>query len=137
MKKIWYVDVDGVLADFHNTPHTFKDIASREWIANLPPFMHNVDTVNALIASGESVYIISKVVNKSAKQGRIEWLKKYLPMLPKHRIILLVGSGNKANYRKTKKGTLIDDDIKNCKQWSKAGLEYIHIVNKGDMIEGL
>lgn len=35
----------------------------------------------------------------------------------------------------TTEGILIDDDIKNCGQWAKAGHTYIHLQTKGEQIK--
>lgn len=118
-RKVYYFDMDGVLANFHKEPYNFHKASSREWIANLEPFMNNVQVVKKLIAQGKSVYINSLAASENAKQGKIEWLKKYLPEIKANHIIIIVGSGKKAEYMKTKTGILVDDKLANCKQWAK------------------
>lgn len=134
MRKVYYFDVDGVLANFHKEPFSFRNAINREWISNLEPFIENVNLVRELLANKKSVYIITKAASEQAKLGKLDWFQKYIPELDTKRIIVIVGSGNKANYMKTKHGILIDDDIKNCKQWAKAGHEYIHLEIKGQPI---
>lgn len=131
----YYFDVDGVLANFHKEKFNYKNAISREWIANLEPFIENVNLVKELLANKKSVYIITKAASEQAKLGKLDWFKKYIPELEPKRIIVIVGNGNKANFMKTKNGILIDDDMKNCKQWAKAGQKFIHLEVKGMKIE--
>lgn len=49
-------------------------------------------------------------------------------------MICIVGNGNKAEHMKTTDGILIDDDIKNCRQWARAGHMYIHLQTKDEQI---
>ena len=133
-RTTYYFDVDGVLANFHKEKFEYKNAINREWISNLEPFMENVNLVKELLANKKSVYIITKAASEEAKLGKFDWFKKYIPELDAKRIIVIVGHGNKANFMKTKNGILIDDDIKNCRQWAKAGHKYIHLEIKGEKI---
>ena len=56
-RKVYYFDMDGVLANFHKEPYSYANAISREWIANLDPFMGAIGVVKRLIAEGKSVYI--------------------------------------------------------------------------------
>lgn len=118
-RKVYYFDMDGVLANFHKEPYKYANAINREWIANLEPFMNNVAVVKRLIAEGKSVYINSMAASEEAKQGKIDWLAKYLPEIKASHIIILVGAGKKAEAMKTKTGILVDDKLANCKQWTK------------------
>ena len=133
-RTTYYFDVDGVLANYHKDAFNVKNAFNREWIANLEPFIENVNLVRELIANNKSVYIITKAACEQAKLGKLDWFKKYIPELDVKRIIVIVGHGNKAEFMKTKEGILIDDDIKNCRQWARAGHEYIHLEIKGQKI---
>lgn len=97
--------------------------------------MHNVKVVKQLIKQGYSVYISTKAASEQAKQGKIDWLSKYIPELPQDKIICIVGNGNKAEHMGTAEGILVDDDIKNCRQWAKAGHTYTHLQTKGEQIK--
>ena len=126
----YYFDMDGVLANFHKEPYNFANAISREWIANLEPFMENVKIVRNLIAKGERVYILSKAARETSKMGKIEWLARYIPELKAENIIIIVGNGKKVDYIK-EDGILVDDDIKNINPWIKAGHPAIHVEVKG------
>lgn len=134
-KQIYYFDMDGVLCNFHKEPYKYENAINRNWIANLEPFMYNVELVKELIAKGESVYILTACASEQAKLGKFDWLAKYLPEIKRNRIIVLVGNGKKVDKRKTKKGILIDDCEKNLKPWAKAGLPTYWVKEKGAKIE--
>lgn len=131
----YYWDMDGVLCNFHKEPYSYANAINRNWIANLDPFMDNVNTLRTMLRQGKSVYILTKSASKEARQGKIDWLAKYVPELPKHRFICIVGYGKKVDYMRTKQGILIDDDIKNIKQWSKQGHGFIHVETKGQKVQ--
>lgn len=134
MKKIYYFDMDGVLANFHAEPYNPRNAMSRKWIANLAPFTSTVNTVKQLIAEGNSVYINSLAASEDAKQGKLDWLAKYLPEIKRSHVIIIVGNGKKAEHMKTKHGILVDDKLANCKQWTKiSGQPAIWVENKGEV----
>lgn len=134
-KKVYYFDMDGVLANFHKEPYKYSNAINREWIANLEPFTEAIALVKSLIAEGKSIYINSLAASEEAKQGKIEWLAKYLPEIKINHIIIIVGSGKKANYMKTKTGILVDDKESNCKQWTKiSGQPAIWVEQRGKVI---
>ena len=125
--------MDGVIANFHKEPYKYTNAINREWIANLEPFMENVEIVRNLVIT-ENVYILSKAANEDAKLGKLEWLARYIPELNRNHIIIIVGNGKKVDYIRTENGFLIDDDMKNINPWRKAGFDYIYIEEKGAKI---
>ena len=131
--KNYYIDMDGVIANFHKEPYKYTNAINREWIANLEPFMENVEIVRNLVIT-ENVYILSKAANEDAKLGKLEWLARYIPELNRNHIIIIVGNGKKVDYIRTENGILIDDDMKNINPWRKAGFDYIYIEEKGAKI---
>ena len=130
----YYFDMDGVIANFHKEPYKYINAINRQWIANLEPFMENVNVIKSLIARGENVYILSKAASENAKLGKIDWLAKYIPELNIDKIIIIVGNGKKCDYIKTKTGVLIDDDKTNINQWVKAGYQGILLKTKGEKV---
>ena len=130
-----YWDMDGVLANFHKAFAENKETAlKRETMADLEPFMENVNTVKALIAAHEIVYILTVAANEDGKQGKIDWLTKYIPELDMNNFICIVGRGKKVNFIR-EAGVLIDDDAKNTKAWVAAGYEAITLETKGEAVK--
>ena len=130
----YYVDMDGVIANFHKEKYSYANAINRQWIANLEPFMHNVNVIKNLIATGNTIYILTKAASENAKLGKIDWLAKYLPEITIDRFICIVGNGKKVDYIK-EDGTLIDDDKKNTTPWEKAGHKAVLLMNKGELIK--
>ena len=126
----YYFDMDGVLANFHKNYTDRAQAFSREFLANLDPFAENVQTVRNLIADGAHVYILTKAASESAKAGKIDWLAKYIPEITAEQLICIVGSGRKVDFVR-EAGVLVDDDIKNIRQWVKGGFEGYLVETKG------
>ena len=133
-RTVYYFDIDGVLANFHKEPYKFTNTINREWIANLDPFVENVELVRELIRNGKIVYILSKAASENAKLGKLDWLAKYIPELNLKRVIVIVGNGKKVDFMRTKTGVLIDDDIKNTRPWIKAGHKAITLEYRGQTV---
>lgn len=135
--KAYYFDMDGVLVNFHKDfdyKKRAQQALNREWMANLEPFEENVNLVKRLIAVKAKVYILTAAANEAAKQGKIDWLGKYIPELDLENFICIVGSGKKVDYIK-EDGVLFDDDKKNINPWIKAGHEAVLLETKGQAIE--
>ena len=81
----YYFDMDGVLADFHRDYHDREQAYSFDYLANLPVFSENVETLNALIMRGENCYILTKAASEDAMRGKLVWLAKYVPMMKKEK----------------------------------------------------
>lgn len=133
-RRVYYFDMDGVIANFHKEPYKYANAINREWIANLEPFAENVELVRNLIKNNKSVYILSKAASEEARLGKLDWLAKHIPELNPKRVIVIVGNGKKVDYMVTKTGILVDDDLKNIRPWTKAGHRAIHLEIKGQAI---
>ena len=134
MKQVFYWDMDGVLADFHTAYAKDRAVAlKRDAMANLKPFTENVAIINDMIAQGITCYILTKAANADGAQGKIDWLKKYVPTMDIDHIIIIT-KGRKVDHMK-EEGILIDDDATNCKQWNKAGYTSIYLETKGQRVE--
>ena len=131
----YYFDMDGVLTNFHKEKYSYANASNREWIANLEPFIENVNVVKDLIHNGNKVYILSKAATEQAKEGKFDWLKKYIPEIAIENIIVIVGNGKKVDYIQTNDGILVDDDIKNVRPWRKGGYKAILLETKGEKID--
>ena len=130
-----YWDMDGVLANFHKAFATNKGTAlQRKAMANLEPFMENIETVKALIKNGEMVYILTAAANEQGKLGKLDFLAKWLPEFDTNNFICIVGHGKKVDYMK-EEGILIDDDMKNIRPWRKAGFTAIYLKTKGEAVQ--
>lgn len=135
-RGVYYFDMDGVIANFHKEPYKYANAINRNWIANLEPFMNNIEVIHELIASGKSVYILTKAASEEARLGKMDFLAKYIPELDlKKRFICIVGNGKKVDYMRTKTGTLVDDDMKNIRPWAQKGLGYIFLETKGATVK--
>lgn len=131
MRNIYYFDMDGVLANFHEHKDGWKVSGNYDFIRNLRPFEDSVNLVNSLIASGIEVYISSLCRNEIARQAKIDWLSEYIPSLDLDHIIILTGNAKKNEYMRTSEGILVDDKKANVSAWRKAGFKAVWVEEKG------
>lgn len=117
-RYVYYIDLDGVLADFNSVPNAVKLFRhTPKFFLKLKPILKNVAAVNELIESGAEVYILSSSPNKRCDTDKILWCKIYLPKLPISHIIIIRLGENKADHMVSENGILFDDYGKNCRQW--------------------
>lgn len=129
----YYWDMDGVLANFHKAYATNKAVAlSRKAMADLEPFAENVATVRALIAAGNTCYILTKAANTEGAQGKVEWLARYIPEMDEAHTIIIT-KGRKVDFIR-EAGILVDDDPTNTRQWVRGGYEAITLTVKGEAV---
>lgn len=116
-KTCYYIDMDGVLADFFAVENAVKRCFWEEnFFLNLEPIQENVDALRAFIAASGNVRILSTSKDERTDADKRAWLAKYLPEIPAERIIF-ARSNNKKKFMATKRGILIDDNAKNCHSW--------------------
>lgn len=136
---IYYIDMDGVLVDlaaglrgskYHwKTPEALVQMigatddpeATRKFYLSLPK-TQEADAIwkeaNKLAPKG--VYILTAVPNIAGlDEAKMEWVLDNLS--PPPRDILMVGHRQKSQYAKGPESILVDDDLGNIKQWTKAG----------------
>lgn len=132
MKKRYFIDMDGVLAEYNFDLPSFETLYEEFYFITRPPQQNIVDAARQLIARGEEVFILSAVLKESeyALFEKHDWLDKYLPEVNcKHRIFTICGEDKIAYvpHFDTKTDILVDDFGENCRVWGKAGGEYVKV----------
>lgn len=122
MKTI-YCDMDGVLADFNAEKNAVERFAvEKGFFMRLKPIRKNLIKIKRLIKQGFDVKIISASPNLSADIDKLAWVRKYLPELTIHDVIITRVGENKAEYVKDiENAILLDDYGKNCAEWRSSG----------------
>jgi len=134
MKKILYVDMDGVIVDFESAiPKLEPDVRKRyeQDKDEIPGIFSLMDPMPGAIKSVEflakhfDLYILSTSPwnNPSAATGKVEWVRKYLPVVAYKRLIL-------SHHKNLNKGDYIIDD-RTKRGVDKFDGEHIHFGQKG------
>lgn len=126
MRKIIFLDLDGTLARFNVRNSLKRFDKEKGFFAKLLAYK-NIEVVNEL-AKTKQLFIISASPNAQADNDKMEWIKKYLPNLPKENITLCRLGENKAKIIENKYSIvidsnclLLDDYTKNLREWEAVG----------------
>jgi len=95
MKKILYIDMDGVIVDYHSAKPSQEDIKKYGSDDNVPGLYKKMKSMpNAIEAVQKlseyyDIYILSTAPwdNTSAWSDKLDWVKKYLPFMKKRLIL--------------------------------------------------
>ncbi len=140
-KKCLFVDMDGVLCEYH-TDVSPKQLMAKGYFSSLKPREKTLQAVKGLLAYPEyDIFILSSVIKECCEQSKAEkneWLNKYLPEIPhNHRIFPLCGSDKAAAVKNIgKNDILIDDHSPNLFLWTKAGGTGIKVLNECNGLKG-
>lgn len=132
MKKlVYYVDMDGVLANFNREPRAverFRD--EKNFFYKLKPIKENTKTLKKLLVNNEC-YILTTSPNERADQDKRKWLDKYISKDVK--MIAIRPHEVKADYIKDldKLNILFDDYGVNVRAWREVENAKAYKIKKG------
>lgn len=133
MKKRLFVDMDGVLAKWHNV--SIEEVTKKGYFANLEPMYSVVDAIKKLIdkpINNYEVFILSSVfVDGHSETEKKEWLSKYIPNLnPNNRLFVPYGT-KKTDYlgETYPSDILLDDFTENLNSWHGVAVKLLNGIN--------
>jgi 5'(3')-deoxyribonucleotidase len=121
-KRVYYCDMDGVLADFNAEPNAVERFkVEKGFFANLKPITENLNAIKELILKGATVKILTTSPHRRADKDKAKWLKAN-----GLKVKVIYGRPNKAKIDYVKKSErkfaiLFDDYGKNLTEWSHGG----------------
>lgn len=132
-KKILFVDMDGVLANFDKgLQGDFKRMFKPGFFRNLEVMEDGLnETMQEIMEQGYTVKILSKACVKKSNpmflvqmMDKVEWIKEHIPCIDELNIIIQATDESKGDIVEMYKGHecfLIDDYSKNLAEWGLAG----------------
>lgn len=132
-KKILFVDMDGVLANFDKgIGNDLNKMFEPGFFFTLEPMEQDLnETIQEIQKQGYTVKILSKAcVAKEDKRfkgqvmDKVKWINKYIPCIDELNIIITdthTSKGDIVEMYKHHECILIDDYSKNLAEWSFAG----------------
>lgn len=128
----FFIDMDGVLAKYRYSGQAafYKE----GFFLNLEPDYSTILWVMSQQARGVDVYVLSSCVDSPfCEKEKNEWLDKYCPIDPSHRIFIPYGQAkSSAIANLSNHDYLVDDYNKNLAEWEKAGgtgIKYLNGIN--------
>lgn len=144
MRKRLYVDMDGTVAVWGNSP--WEEVCAKGYFRNRPPMMNVINAVKHIIKNHPEVevFILSAVItDEHSRDEKHEWLDKFLPEIDREHRIFSVYGEDKGKYIHAKGDILLDDYSKNLTEWEAHGGKGIKLLNgvnwskrswKGDVV---
>lgn len=136
-----FVDMDGVLAEYH--PDVVDYMYERGFFRNRPPMKKSIKIVRELIKRGYNVFILSSVIDSPyCVKEKIEWLDEMIPELKRENQIYVPYGEVKSDYAQKNidtKGSinvLIDDYTENLDKWTLDGALPIKLLNQLNNTKG-
>ncbi len=139
-----FLDLDGVMADFDS--HAIAegkytddgkvkwDALDYEWWVTMPPCDGAKDFYDDVKNKGIVKFLTAPVLNGDCFAGKAAWVQKFVPERGKFILNdLIICPGSDKYYLAKPNHILIDDRIKNVKEWIAAGGIGIH--HTGDFKE--
>ena len=132
-KKILFVDMDGVLANFEKgLEGDFKRMFKPGFFRGLEPLENGLnETIQEIEKQGYTVKILSKAPVKKSNRlflvhmmDKVNWIKEFIPAIDELNIIIQAtdeSKGDIVEMYKDHECILIDDYSKNLAEWGLAG----------------
>lgn len=136
--NVVYSDSDGVLFRFEEEVNALGRFqVEKGFFARLAPITENILALKMLIKQGKDVRILSASPNEQADRDKLIAFEKYLPEIPREKIILCRLGEDKSKYVGDMNGALLFDDYtENLIKWKANGGLTIKILNDYDNAVG-
>jgi 5'(3')-deoxyribonucleotidase len=136
MTKRLFIDMDGVLARFHDEENFTELMYKSGFFINLKPFKNAVEAVKQFVKNPDfEVFIISSPLNETALAEKKKWIDWHLPEISNDHRLFPKYEQSKADFiwQKfngiCKNDILFDDYNRNLQEWHKIGGTAIMCVN--------